>query len=407
MIKKIYFTTLLLMMIIVGCAGNNNDTKSTKNSYKIDSENWSNKIADSFIERHPGAVTYDSLFTKTKWNYEQGLILEAFHQMYLNTGDNKYYQFIKENIDQFVDENGVIRTYKLSDYNVDKINPGRQLLYLYQVTGENKYKLAADKLREQIENQPRTPSGGFWHKKRYPNQMWLDGLYMAEPFYAEYSKIFNQSKFFDDITHQFILIEKHTRDPETGLLYHAWDESREQKWSDPESGLSPHFWGRAMGWYSMALVDVLDFIPIDHTNRNELIKILQRLSDALIKYRDKESSVWYQIINLGDREGNYLEASASTMFTYAFAKGANKGYLDKSFIEHAKNSFNGIINNFVKINDEGFVDLYNVCSTAGLGGNPYRDGSFEYYISEPKRLNDIKGYGPFILAALEIEKSNE
>ncbi len=367
---------------------------------------WSIKIADSFVERHPGAVVYDSLFTKTNWNYEQGLILEALHQMYLHTGNEKYFEFIKGNMDQFINDEGEIKTYKKSDYNIDKINPGRSLLYLFQATGLEKYRLAADKLREQLEEQPRTPSGGYWHKKRYPNQMWLDGLYMGEPFNAEYSKLFNDYKDFDDISKQFILVEKNTRDSKTGLLYHAWDESKEQKWSNPETGTSPHFWGRAMGWYAMAIVDVLDFFPSDHSSRPTLIQILNNLAEALLKVQDKESKLWYQIVNLPEREGNYLESSASAMFAYSFAKGSNLGYLPASYLNEAKLIFEGLIKHKVSIDESGYVDLSGTCRSAGLGGDPYRDGSFQYYISEPQRLNDIKGYGPFLLTAIELERAN-
>ncbi len=363
------------------------------------------RLAESFLYRHPGAVTYDSLFTETKWNYEQGLILEAFYQVYKYSDDKKYYEFIKNNIDQYVDNEGKINTYKYDAFNLDLINPGRVLLNLYCKTKENKYKIAADTLRKQITNQPRTKSSGFWHKKIYPDQMWLDGLYMSEPFYAKYSKMFEQSEFFDDIINQFILIEKNTRDEKTGLLYHAWDESKQQKWADPITGRAPNFWGRAMGWYAIALVDVLDYLPEELEKRKHIIEILNKLCTALIKFRDEKSKLWYQIVDQENREGNYLEASASSMFIYAFAKGANKGYLPEDFIKHAHDSFRGLLNNVVSIENDGYINLHNICRSAGLGGNPYRDGSFEYYIGEPKRTNDIKGYGPFILAALELDKA--
>ncbi|MGD8778463.1 MAG: glycoside hydrolase family 88 protein [Ignavibacteria bacterium] len=364
-------------------------------------------LTDSFVDRHPGYVIYDSLYTTKNWSYEKGLILEVLHKMYMHTGDEKYFNFIKGNIDKFVNEYGKIRTYKMSDYNIDKIKPGHALLYLYQATNDHKYKYAADSLRKQLAGQPKTPSGGFWHKKIYPNQMWLDGLYMGEPFFAEYSKMFNDSKDFDEITHEFTLVYEHTLDPETGLLYHAWDESKKQRWVNPETGTSPHFWGRAMGWYMMAIVDVLDFYPKDHPSVNKLIKILNDLSAAVVKVKDKKTNLWYQIVNLPDREGNYLESSASAMFAYAFAKGYNMGYLNESYLKQAEVTFNGLIENKVKFDKDGYVDLYGTCRSAGLGGDPYRDGSFEYYMSEPTRKNDLKGYGPFILTAMELEKARE
>jgi rhamnogalacturonyl hydrolase YesR/polygalacturonase len=363
------------------------------------------RLGESYYYRHPGAVTYDTLFTETKWNYEQGLLLYAFYEIYKYTDDEKYFKFMKDNLDQYINDEGEINTYNYDAFNVDLLNPGRAILYVYRKTGDEKFKNAADRLRGQIKNQPRTASGGFWHKKIYPDQMWLDGLYMAEPFYAMYSKEFNQPEYFDDITKQFILIEEKTRDEKTGLLYHAWDESKAQKWADPQTGRAPNFWGRAMGWYAMALVDVLDYLPYEHKDRTKLIEILNRLSDALLKYRDGNSNIWYQIIDQSNREGNYLEASASSMFTYAFIKGANKGYLPEKFKMEADKSFKGILKNVTSIESDGYINLLDICRSAGLGGNPYRDGSFEYYISEPKRMNDIKGYAPFLLAALELDKA--
>jgi unsaturated rhamnogalacturonyl hydrolase len=365
---------------------------------------WARRIADSFVLRHPGAVTYDSSSPGQKWNYEQGLMLVALEQMASYTGDEKYFDFVRKNLDQYVTENGAIRTYTLADYNLDNIGPGRALLAVYQRTKQDRYRDAADTLRRQLREQPRTHEGGFWHKKIYPYQMWLDGLFMAEPFYARYAVIFKEHDAFDDIAHQFIWVARHTRDPRTGLFYHAWDESRRQRWANPVTGCSPNFWGRAMGWYVMALVDVLDYFPVDHPQRKELVSILRELCTALLRFRDGKTSLWYQVVDQGQREGNYLESSASCMFTYAFAKGANKGYLEEKFLHAAEQTFNGLIKNQVTMDGNGFVDLHGTCRGAGLGGSPYRDGSFEYYISEPQRTNDMKGVGPFLLAAIELEK---
>ncbi|AFN75579.1 glycosyl hydrolase family 88 [Melioribacter roseus P3M-2] len=367
---------------------------------------WSVKFAESFLARHPGAVTYDQYMTKDDWNYEQGLMLESLRKMYYYTGEKKYYRFIKDNLDQYINEDGSIRTYKLSDYNIDNIKPAGAVLFVYQITGEEKYKIALDTLYKQLINMPRTESGGFWHKKIYPYQMWLDGLYMGQPFYAEYSKVFNLPENFDDITHQVKLVYEKTLDKETGLLYHAWDESRQQKWADPETGKSPHFWGRAIGWYMMALVDVLDFLPQTHPDRQAIIDILNQQTEALLKVRDDSANVWYQVLNMHGREGNYLEASASCMFVYAIAKGVNNGYLPEKYLAEAQKSFEGILKQFVKLEDDGYYNLYGTCRGAGLGGKPYRDGSYEYYISEPTRINDFKGYGPLIMAAMELEKAD-
>ena len=367
---------------------------------------WSKRIAESFVLRHPGAVTYDSLSPSDKWNYEQGLMLEALHQMWLFTKDQRYFNFIKGNIDQYVEESGRIKTYKYDDFNLDNVAVGRALLTLFETTGDKKYKGAADTLRRQLKNQPRTHEGGFWHKQIYPYQMWLDGLFMAEPFYAWYAKKFNQPKSFDDIVNQFAYIAKHTRDPKTGLLYHGWDESKQQPWANQETGCSPIFWGRAMGWYAMAIVDVLDFLPKSYPRRIELISILRNLSGAVLKFQDKKTHLWYQVMDQGSRAGNYLEASASSMFAYTFAKGANKGYLNKTYYGVAQESFRGIVKHLVSVDARGFVDLLHTCQGAGLGGKPYRDGRYEYYIGEPQRTNDMKGYGPFLLAAIELQKGS-
>jgi unsaturated rhamnogalacturonyl hydrolase len=366
---------------------------------------WARRIAESFVLRHPGDVTYDSISPNQRWNYEQGLMLVALRRMWLHTNDQRYFDFIKGNVDQFVEESGSIKTYKYEDFNLDNIAMGRALLTVYESTKERKYRSAADTLRKQLQNQPRTNEGGFWHKQIYPYQMWLDGLFMAEPFYAWYAVMMKESRDYNDIVNQFVFIYKHTRDPKTGLLYHGWDESRQQRWADPKTGCSPHFWGRAIGWYAMALVDVLDILPEDYARRKELLTILKDVSATLLKFQDKKTHLWYQVLDQGTREGNYLEASASSMFAYAFARGANRGYLNKSYLSAAQKTFKGIVANLVSVDKHGFVDLLHTCRGAGLGGKPYRDGSYEYYISEPQRRNDMKGYGPFLLAAIEIENT--
>jgi unsaturated rhamnogalacturonyl hydrolase len=371
------------------------------------SESWSRKIGESFLRRHDGSVTYDSASPNQRWNYEQGLMLEAFHQMWLFTGDKRYFQFIKENIDRYVGSDGSIRTYSFDDFNLDNIGPGRALLTLSEETGDLKYKKAVDTLRKQLRDQPRTKEGGFWHKKIYPYQMWLDGLFMAEPFYAWYALKTNESGDFNDIIDQFVFIARHTRDLKTGLMYHGWDERRQQRWANPRSGCSPNFWGRAMGWYCMAIVDVLDFLPLSHPRRDTLVVILKDLSAALEKFCDKKTNLWYQVLDQGSRKGNYLEASASCMFAYAFAKGASKGYLDARYFEYAEATFKGVVDQLVTIDEHGYVDLHHTCQGAGLGGEQNRDGSFEYYTSEPQRTNDLKGLGPFLLTAIELEKTQQ
>ena len=242
-----------------------------------------------------------------KWTYDHGLVLKGIERVYQNTGDKQYLDYIQRGMDHFVAGDGSIRTYSLDDYNIDNILPGRNLLFLYKVTKEEKYRKAAELLRSQLKTHPRTSEGGFWHKKIYPSQMWLDGLYMGEPFYAEYARTFDDKTAFDDIAKQFILMEQHARDNKTGLLYHGWDESRKQRWANPDTGRSPNFWGRAMGWYAMALVDTLDHFP-DHPQVPELIAILNRLAQAVAKYQDPRTGLWYQVLDKGTEKGNYFEA---------------------------------------------------------------------------------------------------
>lgn len=362
----------------------------------------SEQMADALIAYHPDYLAYN--VNDNKWDYEQGLIYYALWELWKETGSDKYYDYIKKNVDHFITDEGKIKTYDFNKFRLDDITPGRIVLYLYQKTGDEKYKKAADLLRKQLSEQPRTKEGGFWHKEIYPNQMWLDGLYMAEPFYAKYAKMFNEPSDFDDIAKQFILIYDHTKDPKTGLLYHGWDSSKKQKWADKQTGVSPNFWGRAIGWYLMGIVDVLDYFPQDHKERQKLISILNEVSESLLKFQDPKTNLWYQVIDKGNKEGNYLEASANSMFMYAFAKGSRKGYLDSNYFHISRNIFEGIMDNFVKIGDDGLMSLYKTCKGAGLGGNPYRDASYEYYINEPTRKNDFKGVGAFILGALELEK---
>jgi unsaturated rhamnogalacturonyl hydrolase len=335
------------------------------------------------------------------WNYEMGVVLAGFEKLTPITSDQKYTVYTKNIIDHFITADGTIRTYDPEEYNLDNIPTGRQLLHLYQNTKEDKYKIAATALYKQLAWQPRNKAGGYWHKLKYPTQMWLDGLYMAQPFAAEYAHMFNDTKKFDDIVNQFVLMEKYSRDAKTGLLYHGWDESKLQKWANPKTGLSPGFWSRAMGWYMMALVDVLDYLPADYKRRTELIAILNRLATALVKFQDVQEGVWWQVTNKARQELNYVESSSSAMFLYALSKAVNKKYISNSFKPAIVKAYNGIIKNFVKVDEAGSVHYLQAVAGAGLGGTPYRDGSYEYYVKEPRRDDDLKAIGPFIQACIE------
>ena len=337
-----------------------------------------------------------------KWNYEQGVILKAIEQMWYATGDAKYFRHIQKGMDYWIDENGNHKDYHLEEYNIDHVTPATAMLTLFRATGNEKYRKMAEMFRSQLKTHPRTNEGGFWHKKIYPYQMWLDGLYMGQPFYAEYSSIFGEDNW-NDIANQFVWMEKHSRDAKTGLLYHGWDESKQQKWADKTTGRSPHVWGRAMGWYAMGLVDTLEHFPKDHPRRGELIAILEREAAAIEKYQDKATGVWYDIIDLPERKPNYIESSCSAMFVYAIARGVREGYLSERYMKVAARGWAGIKKEFIKVNAQGNTDWEGTVSVSGLGGNPYRDGSFEYYMTEKLRTNDAKGLGPAIRAALAME----
>ena len=337
-----------------------------------------------------------------KWSYDQGVILKGIEGLWNQTGDGEYFDYMQKSMDHFIDNNGNIRTYKFENFTLDNILCGRILLTLFEVTGKEKYYKAASTLREQLRQQPRLINGGFWHKKIYPNQMWLDGLYMAEPFYAEWAQTFHEDSAFNDVANQFILMEKHARDPKTGLLYHGYDELKKEQWANKTTGLSANFWARAMGWYGMGLVDALQYFPKDYPERKTLINILHRFAAAVIKAQDKKTGLWWDVLNYPNRKGNYPEASASCMFVYTIAKGVRLGYLPASYLPTAKKGYDGIIRKFIT-NSDGQTNLDGTVSVSGLGGKPYRDGSYDYYIREKVVTNDPKGVGAFLLAADEME----
>ena len=364
---------------------------------------WAIAVANSEMIHRPKLWQADFV-ARPKWDYTQGLVAMSFLKLYAETNNSAYFDYVHTFADFFVNENGEIMTYKLSEYNIDRLNGGKFLFDMYHYTKYDKYLKAIKNLRAQLDTQPRTDIGVFWHKKIYPYQVWLDGLYMGAPFYAQCAVEFDEPQAsFDDIAKQFVLADEVTLDAKTGLNFHAWDEQKMEKWANKTTGHSPHFWGRAMGWYMMAVVDVLDCLPKNHPQRSQILDNFTRLTKSLIKWQDEKTGLWYQIINLPDREGNYLETSCTAMFSYAIAKAVNKGYLPKKYRAVAEKAFNGIVNT-MQHNAGGTVSITNACSVAGLGGNPYRSGTFEYYVSEPKRNDDPKVVGPFILAGIELSR---
>jgi unsaturated rhamnogalacturonyl hydrolase len=361
---------------------------------------WSLRMADSQLKRLPRV--------KDKWHYVDGVVYKGMEHIYWHTGDERYLQYVKDNIDMFVQEDGSIRGYNQREHNIDHINNGKAILFLYRHTGAGKYRQAAYTLREQLSTHPRTTEGGFWHKAIYPHQMWLDGLYMGSPFYAEFAGLFGEPEAFDDVANQILLAGRHLKDGKTGLYYHAWDERKEQDWADKETGLSKHFWGRSVGWYAMAIMDVLDYLPADHKDRQAIVSVFNGLADALLKVQDPNSGVWWQVLDQRDREGNYLEASASCMIVYSLLKALRLGILPEAYRIPAEKGYAGILNKFVITRKNGMSHLIRNCAVAGLGryepGQPWRDGSYEYYISEPIVTDDHKGIGAFLLAAAEYDR---
>jgi unsaturated rhamnogalacturonyl hydrolase len=336
-----------------------------------------------------------------RWSYVSGMMLLSLLRVWEETKDIKYYEFVKKHMELFIESDGSIRTYELEEYNLDQINEGKILFPLFKHTGDERYGKAAHLLADQLKGHPRTTEGGFWHKKIYPFQMWLDGLYMSSPFLAEYAKIFDMPDLFDDVAFQILTVEQHTRDKKTGLLYHGWDESKEEEWCDPATGRSRHFWSRGMGWYAMAIVDALEHFPRDHLKRGTIVGIFLRMVGALEKVQDAESGLWYQVLDQGKRAGNYLEASGSSMFVYAIAKGVRLGYLPRYYHKLAIRSYEGLLKNLVT-EDEAGIHLNQICKGAGLGNQPYRDGSYTYYINEKIVSDHFMGQAPFILASVEM-----
>lgn len=344
--------------------------------------------------------------TKPRWGYTHGLVVKSMLETAKHTGDTTYFAYAKIYADSLIDADGTIKTMKYTSFNIDNVNPGKILFDLYAQTGEQRYKVAMDTLVKQMSEQPRTSEGGFWHKLKYTHQMWLDGIFMASPYLAQYGQVFNQPALFDEAIHQILLIGSKTYDPVTGLYYHGWDESRSERWANKESGLSANFWSRSIGWYAAALVDVLEYLPQERAGRDSVLQIVTNLAAAIVKYQDPQSGVWYQVTDQGARQGNYLESSASALFVYFLAKAVNQGYIDGSYREAVRKGFDGMLKTFIKQEPDGTYTITNCCAVAGLGGNnnKYRDGSYEYYLSEPVIENDPKSVGPFILAAIEVER---
>ena len=369
----------------------------------VSSPSQAARMVESVMARAPEVLT-------GTWEYDTGMVLRGIEQVALKTKDAAALAYVKRTIDGLIDPSGAIKGYKSDACNIDQINMGRVLFRLWaeaQGTDKARYRQAIETLRAQMRTHPRTADGAFWHKKIYPHQMWLDGVYMASPFLAEYAATFHEPALFDDVANQILLAESHMRDAATGLLYHGWDEVKAQRWADPKTGRSSQFWGRAMGWYAMAVVDVLEWLPQGHQRRQAVLGVLERLASALARVQDRATGVWWQVLDQPGRAGNYLEASASSMFVYAVSKAVRSGWLDKAnkakYSKVASRGYQGLLAAFIERGADGYLDVKYVCKVAGLGGSPYRDGSYAYYTSTEVVKNDPKGVGAFILAAVESE----
>lgn len=368
----------------------------------------SEQMVYSQMTRCPDATYLDYTDGRLKWNYTPGLELRSFLDVYEVYGDTAIYNYVWKWYDAIVHDDGTIEGYSPEKYSTDLICPGKSLFYFYDKTGEEKYRKAIELVKSQIDGQPRTEAGAFWHKKVYPWQVWLDGVYMAEPFYVEYASRYmdgdERLAAYDDIVNEFVVAAEKTYDPVTKLYRHAWDESCSMPWADSITGQSQHCWGRALGWYCMAILDVLDWLPDDYAGKQTLIDRLQSICAELPKWADTQTGVWYQVLDQPGREGNYLEATCSAMFSYTFLKGVRMGYLDKKLQAYAEKVYSDVVKEFISTDENGLISIEKCCSVGGLGGSNNRMGDFAYYLSEPIRPNDSKGVGPFIWASLEMEK---
>ncbi|MCB1055186.1 MAG: glycoside hydrolase family 88 protein [Acidobacteria bacterium] len=382
------------------------ETEASKVAQSLTPLQVSTQLAVTELARRGDSLADGGWDTMTSqpasWNYTTGLLAQAMDDLSTATGDQGYADWAQRTIGSYVADDGTIHTYDAGDYNIDQINSGKMLLRLYERTGDERYRKAINALAEQLAHHPRTSEGAFWHKQRYPHQLWLDGIYMGMPFLAGVGVLEGDEHKIEEAAREFSIAREHLRDPETGLYFHAWDEAKEQGWADPETGRSRYVWGRGLGWFAMALVDILDVIPEDRTEvRAPLVAMIPELAESLVRTQD-ETGVWFQIVDMPDEPGNYREASASAMFTYFLAKGVNQGYLPDTYAAAAKKAYAGLVAEFVSVHADGSYHLTNNCEVGGLGYG--RDGSYRYYMSERVVEDDPKALGPAIMAGIQAEK---
>lgn len=380
-------------------------------------KNYSEWLTYSEMKRVPHSYLLD-FSSKPKWSYVMGIEMEGMLDTYehYKEGNNAILDYLKEYPAKMIDEKGNITGYKYEDFNLDNVRTAKFILRMHNLFPTKGTEKALKTLFKQLQNQPRTKEGVYWHKAIYANQVWLDGIFMGLPFYCNYAvqtmKPKKAEKYLNDAVDQMVKTDYRTYDEKTQLWKHAWDETHQQFWANKEDGKSQHCWARALGWYVMAMTECLDAMPENYARRQEVIDLLNKAMKSVVKYQDKKTGVWYDVLDVKS-DKNYLESTASSMFAYVLLKGYRKGYLSEEYLKAGVKAYNGILKQFIKVNADKTISLTRCCAVSGLGPGPgpyvkkpnyKRDGSFEYYMSEPIRDNDAKGVGPFIWASLEMEQ---
>lgn len=366
-------------------------------------KNIASQLVQSTLNIYPDPKNFP-VYAPNRWNYEYSFFFLGSYKLGKKTSTRAFIDYPKRWVDGFIEETGGFRkgVYEMEEYKLDDVIPARLAILFHQDTKQEKYKSVVDTIITQLERQPTTKEGGYWHKQVYEHQMWLDGIFMADVFSMQYAQAYNKPEWYDEAVHQIKLIYRHTKDDKTGLLYHGWDESKNPVWAHPEKGTSPEFWARAIGWYAMALAECLDYLPANHPEREAVIKIFQEVC-ASVKNYQHQNGLWYQVIDKADQPGNWPEASASAMFTYAFAKGYNQQYLDKSFLASAQKGYDAILNNFVYADDQNNLHLDQTVKIGTLNPKTSK-GDYQYYITTEKRIDDYKGLASFLYASIELNR---
>ena len=395
--KCLRLLTAVLLFAAVACS-----TQTALNAQELP---WSVRAANSAMERWPGGNLHAG--APAAWTHDLAALLAGMQGLWLQTADPRDLNYIRSSVDPLVGADGSLSTMKPEEHKLTDYQLGRQLLLLYRVTHDQRYRKAATLLYEQLSHQqPRTPSGGLWQSQANPDQMTPDGIDEAAPFYAAYAHDFHHPEAFADVTRQFVLLQEHARDPKTGLMHQGWDESKKERWADEQTGRSPEAWGRGMGWYMAALVEALPSYPANDPGRKQLIAILNSDAAAVVRYQDADTGLWFRVVDKAGEPDNFPEASASCLFVYALTDGVRHGYLPAHYLVNAERGYKGILSHFISVGPGDSVSVTGTVGATDLGGNPYHDGSYAFYTGEKTVINDPKGVGLFILASLEVESAH-